>query len=344
MDAELFRCYLVDKDPQGNVRAELTRRPLDELPGGDVLIRVDYSSLNYKDALAVRGHPGVVKRLPMVVGVDAAGTVVESGVYEFVEGDPVLVNGFDLGVTHWGGWAQYVRVPQQWVVPMPPGLTPKESMMLGTAGLTAALCVRALQEHDVKPGSGPVVVTGASGGVGSVAVALLSQLGYDVVAVTGKPAARNYLQQLGARQVVPRQAVTDTGGKPLLSRQWAGAVDTVGGDILSTLLRSTRPFGCVAACGNAADARLPITVYPFILRGITLAGVDAAMCPMPVRHELWQKLAGPWKPKHLAQIARSVQLDEVQQHAEQILAGQLRGRLVVRVAGEDQPQKGHEAG
>jgi putative YhdH/YhfP family quinone oxidoreductase len=332
---EQFRCYLVTKDPDGKFSAQITERPLNELPHGDVLMRVDFSSLNYKDALAVKGHPGVAKTIPLVPGVDAAGTVVRSGVYEFVEGDVVLVTGFDMGVTNWGGFAEYVSAPQEWVVPMPEGLTPKTSMMLGTAGLTAALCVDSLQKHHVVPESGQVVVTGASGGVGSFAVALLAKLGYHVVAVTGKESARDYLQSLGAAEILGRDAVTDQTARPLLSRRWAGAVDTVGGEILSTVLRATRHFGCVAACGNAAGHELPITVYPFILRGVTLAGIDAAQCPLPVRHEMWGRLAGEWKLDCLPEIVRFVDLDALPEHIDDILAGRIRGRLAVSIGGKN---------
>jgi len=332
---EKFRCYLVTKDPEGNVAGEMTERPLDELPEGEVLIRVNYSSLNYKDALAAKGHPGVNRVFPHVPGVDAAGIVAESGVYEFVEGDRVLVTGFDVGANRWGGYAEYVSVPQDWVVPLPEGLTLRESMMLGTAGLTAGFCVDALVRHDVTPQSGPVVVTGASGGVGSFATAILAKLGYKVSAVTGKAAAHGYLKSLGAAEILPRQSVDDTSGKPLLNRRWAGAVDTVGGNILSTLLRSTQLSGCVAACGNAAGHELPITVYPFILRGVTLAGIDAAWCPIPLRHETWHKLATKWKPDCLDTIARYIDFEDLPAQFDEILASRLTGRLAVTIAAEE---------
>ena len=332
---ENFRCYLVTKDSEGNVSAEMTERPLDELPQGEVLIRVNYSSLNYKDALAAKGHPGVNRVFPHVPGVDAAGTVAGSGVYEFCEGDRVLVTGFDMGANRWGGYAEYVSVPQDWVVPLPEGLTLRESMMLGTAGLTAGFCVDALERHDVTPQSGPVVVTGASGGVGSFATAILAKLGYEVSAVTGKAAAHGYLKSLGAAEILPRGAVDDTSGKPLLARRWAGAVDTVGGNILGTLLRSTGLGGCVAACGNAAGHELPITVYPFILRGVTLAGIDAAWCPIPLRHETWYKLATNWKPDCLDSIAQYINFEELPTRFDEILAGRLTGRLAVTIAAEE---------
>ena len=329
-----FKCYLVDKDPQGNVTGRITQRPLDELPQDEVLIRVHYSSLNYKDALGATGHPGVNRQFPNVPGVDAAGVVAQTGVFEFVEGDQVLVTGFDMGSNRWGGFAEYVRVPQDWVVPLPDGLSLRESMMLGTAGLTAGFCVQALEKHDVTPDRGPVVVSGASGGVGSVAVAVLAKLGYHVVAVTGKTSAHQYLESLGAAEILDRQAVDDSSQRALLSRRWAGAVDTVGGNILGTILRSAQLGACVAACGNAAGHDLPVTVYPFILRGVTLAGIDAAWCPIPLRHQTWDRLADQWKPDSLDSIARFIDMEELPAHVEEILAGQVTGRYAVTIAEE----------
>ena len=252
---ETFRCYLVTKDADGKVHAEVTQRPLSELPAGDTLIRVAYSSLNYKDALAATGHPGVNKQFPHIPGVDAAGRVVACSSGKFSPNEPVLVTGFDMGANRWGGWAEYVRVPGEWVVPLPPALTLRDSMILGTAGFTAGLCVDALQKHDVAPDSGDVVVTGASGGVGTFAVALLAKLGYHVTAITGKASSHEYLRRLGAEQILGRDQVDDRSGKPLLSGRWAGAVDTVGSNILGTILRATRHGGCVAACGLAAGQR-----------------------------------------------------------------------------------------
>ncbi len=326
-----FRCYLVTKEPEGHVVGRIADRPMAELPAGEATIRVAYSSLNYKDALAATGHPGVNKVFPHIPGVDAAGIVAHRGVYELVPGDRVLVTGFDMGANRWGGWAEYVRVPQSWVVPLPAGLSLRESMMLGTAGFTAGLCVDALQRHDVTPDRGEVVVTGASGGVGSMAVAILARLGYHVVAVTGKPSAHELLQSLGAREILGREAVDDRGEKPLLSGRWAGAIDTVGGNILSTLLRSCRHSGCVAACGLTAGHQLRLTVYPFILRAVTLAGVDAAWCALALRHEVWRRLAGPWKPEGLERLAQFVTLESLPPRIDDILAGRITGRVVVEI-------------
>ena len=334
-----FQCYLVERDTAGAVHGGLSRRPLAELPAGDVLIRVAYSSLNYKDALAAAGHQGVNRLFPHVPGVDAAGTVVESGVYGFAEGDRVLVTGFDMGANRWGGFAEYIRVPAGWVVSLPDGLTLEESMILGTAGLTAGLSVDALQKAVPNPEAGPVVVTGASGGVGSISVALLAKLGYQVAAVTGKRSAVDYLRKLGAKEVLTRDEVNDRSDRPMLSGRWAGGIDTVGGNILSTILRSTKYFGCVAACGLTAGHELSMTVYPFILRGITLAGIEAAVCPILRRHEIWWRLGNQWKLDRLSMIGTVIGLDEVAVRIDDMLAGLITGRIVIRIA--DEPSAGN---
>jgi putative YhdH/YhfP family quinone oxidoreductase len=326
-----FRCYLVSRDASGTVSAGMAERSTDELPEGDVVIRVAFSSLNYKDALAASGHQGIVRRFPHVPGIDAAGTVVTSDVQEFTVGQEVLVTGYDGGATRWGGWAEFIRVPHAWIVPLPEGLTLREAMILGTAGFTAALCVDALQQHSVQPNSGPVVVSGATGGVGSVAVAVLAKLGYDVAAATGKAEAHEYLERLGAGRILTREEVDDRSGRPLLSARWAGGVDTVGGNILGTLLRSLHHGGCVAACGLAGSNELPITVYPFILRAATLAGIDASWCPSSSRRTAWQRLAGAWKPDNLEAMAQFTTLPEIGPYVTDILAGRIRGRVVVRL-------------
>ncbi|MHB8899541.1 MAG: YhdH/YhfP family quinone oxidoreductase [Thermoguttaceae bacterium] len=332
---ETFRCYLVDKAPDGKVSGRITDVPSSGLPRGDVVVRVDYSSLNYKDALGATGHPGVNRTFPNIPGVDVAGRVAESGVYEFCPGDEVIVTGFDMGSNRWGGYGQYIRVPQDWVVPMPAGLSLRESMILGTAGLTAGFLVQALLDHQVAPDKGEIVVTGASGGGGRLGGAILARLGYPVVAVTGKQSAHDLLRSLGAAEIVGRDAVADTTGKPLLTGRWAGAIDTVGSEPLSVILRSLKHRGCAAICGNAAGVDIPgMTVYPFILRGVTLAGVDAAWCPIPLRHQTWQKLAGPWKPDGLDRLARFIGLEELPVQVAEILAGRVTGRVVVAVSDE----------
>ena len=301
----------------------------DDLPEGDVLIEVAYSSLNYKDALACQAHPGVVRSLPHVPGIDCAGSVVESRSPSFQPGDKVLVTGYELGTTHWGGYAAYVRVPSDWVVPLPTGLSLEEAMTLGTAGFTAAQCVAALEFHGIQPHHGRVAVTGATGGVGSLAIGLLAKLGYEVAAITGKPEQASMLQELGAVEILPREAVDDNSNKPLLKSQWAGAVDTVGGNALATLLRSTSHRGCVAACGLAASHDLPLTVYPFILRGVTLTGIDSAQCPRGPRLQIWQRLASEWRLENLDKLARRITLADVPRAAATMLSGQTFGRTLV---------------
>jgi putative YhdH/YhfP family quinone oxidoreductase len=329
--ASWFACYLVTKEADGRVSAQIAERSVDDLPEGDVLIQVAWSSLNYKDALSATGHPGVTRKFPHVPGIDAAGTVVESRSPRFAAGQQVLVTGYELGASRWGGYAARVRVPEGWVVPLPAGLSPRESMIYGTAGFTAAQSVDALAHHGIMADRGEIVVTGATGGVGSLAVAILARLGYKVAAVTGKPEAAGYLQALGAARVISREEVDDKTDRPLLSGRWAGAVDTVGGNTLATLLRSVDCGGCVTACGLVGGVAVPLTVYPFILRGVTLCGIDSAECPMKKRLELWEKLAGPWKPPGLETIAEEIGLAELGSRIEQILAGRIRGRVIVRV-------------
>ena len=324
-----FPCYLVRKQ-DGQVSAAIENISADDLPPGDVLIRVAYSSLNYKDAMAATGNPGVVGQFPHVPGIDAAGSVVSSTSDQFAEGDEVLVTGYELGSGHWGGYAAHVRVPADWVVPLPAGLTLKESMIYGTAGFTAAQSVEAILAHKIDPARGEVVVTGATGGVGSFAVALLAKVGYQVVAVTGKPTAHDYLLSLGASRVVSREEVEDASDRPLLKTKWSSAVDTVGGNTLSTIVRSTAHRGCVAACGLVAGIDLPLTVYPFILRGVSLIGIDSAKCPMESRSPIWSKLAGEWKLDGLDAMAETIDLTGLDERVQAILAGKITGRVLVR--------------
>jgi putative YhdH/YhfP family quinone oxidoreductase len=328
---DLMRCFLVTKRADGTVERGLVQRPIKELPPGDVLVRVRYSSLNYKDALAATGHPGVVSRFPHVPGIDAAGEVVKSNSDKVLVGDQVIVTSFELGAGRWGGYAEFIQLPADWVVPLPRGLTLRESMILGTAGFTAAMCLEAIQRCGVQPTAGDVAVTGASGGVGTLAVAIFAQAGYRVAAVSGKPNATDLLRRLQAAEILRREDITDKSDKPLLKPRWAAAVDTVGGLILSTLLRSTKPLGCVAACGLVGGTEIPLTVYPFILRGVTLAGIDSAWYPAERRAAIWSKLAGPWKPKLLDGLATDVLLEELEPKIQDILAGRIVGRVVVAI-------------
>ncbi|MBX3411406.1 MAG: acryloyl-CoA reductase [Pirellulales bacterium] len=316
----------------GEISSAVTDVAAEELPPGDVTIRVAYSSLNYKDGLASTGHPGVARRFPHIPGIDAAGTVLASQDTRYRAGDEVLVTGFDLGAGQWGGYAEQIRVPAAWVVPLPTGLTQRESMIFGTAGFTAAIGVEALLAHDITPERGEIVVTGATGGVGSLAVAMLGRLGYRVVAVSGKPEAADFLKELGATEVVPRDAVDDRTDKALLGARWAGAIDTVGGNTLATILRSTTRHGCVTACGLVGGVELPLTVHPFILRGVQLVGLDSATYPSEKRPALWAKMAGPWRPKNLDMlVADEVPLERIPAKVSEILAGRIRGRVLVRL-------------
>lgn len=331
---ETMTCFVVAQ-ADDRIDARLESRPLGDLSPGDVTVRVEFSALNYKDALAAQGHPGVAKKLPHVPGIDAAGTVAESRSADFRPGDQVIVTGYELGAGRWGGWAEFIRVPADWVIPLPHGLTLREAAVYGTAGFTAAEAVEALEQHGITPERGEIVVTGASGGVGSLAVRLLSQLGYAVVAVSGKPEQQDWLKSLGAREVVPRESVDDKSPRPLLPARWAGAVDTVGGNTLATILRSTQNSGCVAACGLVGGTDLPLTVYPFILRGVTLAGIDSAWCPRARRVEIWNKLAGPWKPARLTEQVTEITLSDVAGYVERMLRGQVAGRVILRIARDD---------
>ena len=329
MTPESFRCYLVKKTGKDQLEAAIERRPSFELPAGEVLIQVAYSALNYKDALAATGHPGVARNFPHVPGIDVAGTVVESTSPDVALGTQVLATSYEMGVERWGGWSELVRVPADWVLPLPKGMSLHESMVLGTGGLTAGLCVRALRHQDVLPDSGEVVVTGSTGGVGALAVKLLTKLGYSVVAVTGKTERHDWLTALGAARIASREEMIDESKRPLLTARYAGAVDTVGGVMLATLLRSIKNEGCVACCGLVGGASLPTTVYPFILRGVTLAGIDSAWCPRNRREEIWSHLSSDWHLEKLDLVTTTISLEQVAEYVPQILAGKLAGRTIV---------------
>lgn len=304
---------------------------LDQLPVGDVLIRVAYSSVNYKDGLASTPNGKIVKSYPFVPGIDLAGTVVESQDPRFRQGDEVIVTSYELGVSRYGGFSEYARVPADWVVPLPTGLTMKEAMAIGTAGFTAGLSVQRLEEHGVTPEKGPVLVTGATGGVGSTAVSMLAKLGYDVAAGTGKTSEHEYLKQLGAREILSREEVSDT-SRPLQKERWAGAVDPVGGKTLAYLLSAIKYGGSVAVSGLTGGTELNTTVFPFILRGVNLLGIDSVYCPMDVRVELWNRLARDLKPANLLDdIGREITLDELPETLASILKGEVRGRTIVRL-------------
>ena len=325
----MFKGILIEKDESG-YRAAV--RDIDEaaLPAGNVTVRVSHSTLNYKDGLAITGRGPVVRRFPMVPGIDLAGVVEESTHPDYQPGDAVVLNGWGVGEVHWGGLAQKARLDGDWLIPLPARFSPRQAMAIGTAGYTAMLCVLALERHGVKPADGEIVVTGAAGGVGSVAITVLAKLGYSVVAVTGRPQDAEYLKSLGAGEVLDR-ALFAAPGKPLGKERWAGAVDVVGSHVLANVCATTKYRGVVAACGLAAGMDFPATVAPFILRGVTLAGVDSVMCPRAERLLAWQRLADDLDVEKLERISREVGLDEAIPLAASLLDGAVRGRVIVDV-------------
>ena len=322
-----FRAFRVEKNESGFVR-RVIERDVEDLPEGDVLIDVQYSSLNYKDALSATGNPGVTRVFPHTPGIDAAGSVLASTDTRFAEGDAVVVIGFDLGMGTSGGFAERIRVPANWVVKLPEGLTARESMLIGTAGFTAAECVQKLEQAGMTPDSGPILVTGATGGVGSVAVKLLATLGYEVAAVTGKPEQHDWLRSLGASEFLTREAAAEGAEKPLLAERWGGVVDTVGGDILFNGVKSLR-YGCsLAACGLVAAPQFGASVLPFILRHVNLLGIDSVQLPLPQKTQIWSRLATDWK-LDLSELEETLSLHDLSAAIDRILAGQMVGRGLV---------------
>jgi putative YhdH/YhfP family quinone oxidoreductase len=325
-----FRALEIRKADDGSFTRHLVERTVDDLPENDVLVDVAYSSLNYKDALSATGNPGVTRHFPHTPGIDAAGTVVESAASDFAAGDEVVVIGFDLGMGTPGGFGQRIRVPAGWVVKRPDGLSLREAMILGTAGFTAAECVDKLERlGGVKPADGPVLVTGATGGVGSVAVRLLAKLGYTVAAGTGKADRADWLKDLGAAEIVDRASLQEGGDKPLLGERWAGVVDTVGGDILFNAVKSLRYGGSAALCGLVASPAIPATVLPFILRHVNLLGIDSVQLPIEEKRRIWARLAGEWKLDDLEGLVHPLTLDDLPDAIDTILAGGMVGRGLV---------------
>ncbi|NJN52769.1 MAG: YhdH/YhfP family quinone oxidoreductase [Gammaproteobacteria bacterium] len=323
-----FKALLVEKRGDEFVRS-IADRALSDLPPGDLLIEVRYSSLNYKDALSATGNPGVTRKFPHTPGIDVAGKVLESGVSGFRPGDEVVAIGFDLGMNTAGGFAQRVRIPAGWALPLPRGLSLRDAMILGTAGFTAALCVHKLEAAGMRPEGGPVLVTGATGGVGSVAVRLLSHLGYEVAALTGKADQKAFLEAMGAKEILPREAGLDGSDRPMLKERWGGVVDTVGGDILFNAVKALK-YGCsLSACGLVASPSIPATVLPFILRHVNLLGVDSVQLPLAQKAEIWNKLAGAWRLEGLERLAHELTLATVSSAIDSILAGQMVGRGVL---------------
>jgi acrylyl-CoA reductase (NADPH) len=325
----MFKALVISK---ADDRQQCALRDVDdaELPAGDVTLAVEYSTVNYKDGLAITGKGPVVRKFPMVPGIDGAGVVAASSHAQFKPGDKVILNGWGVGEAHWGCLAQRARLKGDWLIALPAQFTTRQAMAIGTAGYTAMLCVRALERHGVTPGDGDVIVTGAAGGVGSVAIALLAKLGYRVVASTGRAAEADYLRGLGAAEVIDR-ATLSAPGKPLAKERWAGAIDTVGSHTLANVCAGMRYHGTVAACGLAQGMDFASSVAPFILRGVTLAGIDSVMAPRAVREEAWSRLARDLDPATLDAITREITLAAAIPAAGEILAGSVRGRLVVNV-------------
>ncbi len=325
---QTFKAMVVSETAEKTFPREIRERALSDLPAGELIIEVKYSSLNYKDALSATGNKGVTRKYPHTPGIDAAGVVADSTTKLFAVGDQVTVTGFDLGMNTSGGFSQYISVPALWATKLPQGLSLKESMSHGTAGLTAALCIIRLMASGLTKDSGEVLVTGATGGVGSIAVAILAKLGFNVVAATGKSSEHNFLTGLGAKTIISREEANDTSARPLQKPRWAGVVDTVGGNILATALKTAKYSGLVAACGNAMSADLNVNVFPFILRGVSLLGVDSVEIPMRARQMAWSKLAGDWKID-LSSIVTEVSFEELNPQIDAILKGGVRGRVVV---------------
>ena len=328
---ERFKAYRV-READKKVSAQFEEMTVSELDPGEVVVRVAYSCVNYKDALAVTGAGRVIRRFPCVAGIDLSGTVVESGDARFTKGDAVLATSYDLGVSHDGGFAEYARVPADWIVPMPRGMTLFEAMALGTAGYTAALGVVRMERNGLKPANGPVVVTGATGGVGSIAIDVLSKLGFSVTALTGKESETAYLKGLGAKEVMLRSGLDLSKAKAVDKMLWAGAVDNLGGEMLSWLMSTMKQSGTIASIGNAVSANFSATVFPLILRGVSLLGIDSGYTPMPLRREVWQRLASDMKPNHLKDLTVTIPFEELGSTFDKLIKGQMRGRFVVDMA------------
>ncbi|MBI5923222.1 MAG: oxidoreductase [Betaproteobacteria bacterium] len=327
-----FKAYLINQE-DGKVVSRFTEMSEEQLDPGQVTIRVAYSSVNYKDALAATGAGKIIRRFPCIGGIDLAGTVSASSDPRFAVGDAVLATSYDIGVAHHGGFAEVARLPADWVLKLPAGMSLKEAMIFGTAGFTAGLAVVRMEANGLKPGNGPVIVSGATGGVGSIAIEALAKLGYHVVALTGKEAQTDFLKSLGAKEVMLRQSLDLAKIKPLDKSLWAGAVDNLGGDVLAWMASTMQIGGTLASIGLAASHTLNTTVMPFILRGVSLLGVDSVNCPMPQRAAVWQRLASDMRPEHLERLTRSIAFDQLPSVFDDFIKSRITGRVVVEIAG-----------
>lgn len=329
-----FQAFVLTQDENRQVSGKLVNFEPENLDAGEVLIRVCYSSINYKDALAATGKGRIIRRFPCIGGIDLSGVVVASSDARFQPGDRVLATSYDIGVSHHGGYAQYARIPADWVLPLPEGLNLKEAMALGTAGFTAALGITRMEDNGLTPEKGPVLVTGATGGVGSLAINMLARCGYDITALTGKQEEEGYLKELGAAHILLRGDIDFAGAKALESARWAGAVDNTGGEILAWLLASMQQAGTVASIGNAASYNLNTTVFPFILRGVSLLGIDSGYMGNPLRTQVWQRLGAELKPGMLADMTTMITFDQLPAAFSQFIAGKVKGRVVVHIGEE----------
>lgn len=326
-----FKALVVEKTVDKQFIREIRERDITDLPPGELVVRVHYSSLNYKDALSATGHPGVTRQFPHTPGIDVAGEVLSCQNGAFAPEEKVIITGYDLGMETDGGWGQLVRVPSEWALRLPDGLSLRDSMALGTAGFTAGLSVLKLVQAGVRPDNGDILVTGATGGVGSIAVSILAAAGYRVVASTGKEADAKYLTGLGASEVINRETVAAGADKAVLPERWGGAVDVVGGATLVAALKSTKHGGTVTCCGLVGSPELALNVYPFILRGVSLIGIDSVLCPREIRAEVWKRLAAEWKPARLNDVVTEVTLQGIEPMIQAILKGGLTGRVVVNM-------------
>lgn len=324
-----YRAFVARENADGTFNQAIESKKISELPDNEVLIKVKYAALNYKDALSASGHKGISKHYPHTPGVDAAGVVIESKSDQFAEGEEVIVTSYDFGMNTSGGFQEYIRVPAAWPVHLPSRMSLEESMILGTGAFTAALSIYKMEQNGQKPEMGPILVTGATGGVGSMAVKLLHQIGYQVIASTGKASAHEFLRNLGADEIVDRDAVNDQSGRPLLSYRWAGAIDTVGDNTLATCIKACNRNGNIAVCGLVQSAELHTTVYPFILNGINLLGIETAETPRTIRLKIWELLSTDWKLKGLNEIKNIMNINELKSQLNLMLAGKSKGRSVV---------------
>jgi putative YhdH/YhfP family quinone oxidoreductase len=336
LPVQKFKAYRTFQE-NDRVASRFVDMTIDELDPGDVVVRTKYSTINYKDALSYNGAGKIMRKYPTNAGIDMAGTVESSSDQRWKRGDKVIVHAYDMGVAHDGGYSEYVRVPGDWIVRRPESMTAFDAMTLGTAGFTAAQAIDAMQRNGLAPANGPVAVTGATGGVGSVAIEILAKIGHDVVAITGKKEGHDYLTQLGAREVLMRSSIELAKIRPLERATWGGAIDNLGGDMLSWLLATSKQAGNVASVGLAADFKLNTTVMPFILRGVNLLGINSAECPMATRQRLWNKLAVEWRPDKVHDQVRTIDFDELPTHFDAYLKGMVRGRTVVRIAPDTHP-------